>query len=138
MNTSTLDGPGTGSIPVAIYALSATEERPALQLEDCRMTAVARGLKSVLAHEYWDKCPPYGRPRLGLGERWGDALRAAESGLVAGIVVHNIMAVVLDQDLLEGLTSWADENSVLLHFVHGQPFGGPHHQIGRLPQKSLA
>ncbi|MFD4397297.1 hypothetical protein [Kitasatospora sp. NPDC058478] len=137
MNTSTLDGPGTGSIPVAIYALSSGAQQPALQLEDCRMTAVARGWKPTPVHEYWDACPPYGRPRLSLGLRWGDALRAAECGQVGGIVVHNVLAVVLDQDLMDGLTSWANDHSVLVHFVHGQPYGGPHLQIGRLPQRSF-
>ncbi|MFF3113529.1 recombinase family protein [Kitasatospora sp. NPDC057904] len=127
------DGPGSRPVPVALYALSNGLLRPNLQLGDCSNLAVARGWRPV--QEFWDVGPRPGDVRVDLGEQWARALKQAECGLVKGLVVHRLQAVVLDPAGLRRLEDWASDFNTFIHFFHAEPFGSAHHQIGRVPQK---
>ncbi|WP_329492499.1 recombinase family protein (plasmid) [Kitasatospora sp. NBC_01246] len=127
-------GWGSNSVTVASYVVSPGPGWPALQFSDCRAAAERHGW--TVGREFTDYTPP-GFERLDLGEQWRMTLRMAESGLLDGIVLHDLTTVTSDtQDYLT-LVNWAADHCTFALVVNGGEYGRDH-LIGRRPVTTTA
>ncbi|MFD0279740.1 hypothetical protein ACFVHB_38415 [Kitasatospora sp. NPDC127111] len=133
--TSTPGGLAADAVPVAVYALSPGEGRPAMRLADCRAAAEQRGW--TVQREFWDCAPSAEDARLSTGEQWNLLLRIAETGLVRGIVVYDTEDVVLDASCFRALENWAADQMVSVLFLHHAQEGAVGHLIGPRPRPAL-
>ncbi|MFE2723977.1 recombinase family protein [Kitasatospora sp. NPDC059327] len=120
---------GTESTSVALFAVSPGSGRPALQFSDCRAAAERHGW--TVAREYTD-FRPAGFERLDMGEQWAHMLRLVETGLLNGIVVHDLATVASDEQDYLTLVNWATDHGAFVLFLDGARYGRDH-LIGRRP-----
>ncbi|MEV0188387.1 hypothetical protein AB0I39_07625 [Kitasatospora purpeofusca] len=130
MNSNTLkDTPAT-----ALYAASAGIVKPAAALAQCAAMAQQRGWTIGGQSEFWDCAPP---GRLVARSQWAGAMRQAEAGVVAGIVVHRLADVVSDGEAYARLGEWAVDQNTFVLFVDGGSYGALH-LVGRAPAGVIA
>ncbi|MFE2726821.1 recombinase family protein [Kitasatospora sp. NPDC059327] len=122
-------GWGSTTTVVATYVVSPGPGRPSLQFSDCRKAAERRGW--TVAREYTDYRPA-GFERLDLGEQWAHMLRLVETGLLDGVVVHDLATVARDEQDYRTLVNWATDHSTFVLFLDGARYGRDH-LIGRRP-----